>query len=124
MCTAPMQPMQVCGVLLQDLNLAMSAKLCYESVMSMNVQSEIRDLKRRVSDIEASFGFLTQQVTGMHKDLLTFQESADQKFFQIGSRLDSLDQGLSGLRNHLPKIVSEAMRDSLTGKPRRKTQNK
>jgi hypothetical protein len=80
-CGAPMQQMQVCSVLLRGLNLAMSGKLCYESVMSMNVQAEIRDLKRRVSDIEASFGFLTQQVTGMHKDLLTFQESAPTKSF-------------------------------------------
>jgi hypothetical protein len=119
-----MQQMQACSVLLQGRNLAMSAKLCYESVMSMNVQAEIRDLKRRVNDIEASFGFLTQQVTGMHKDLLNFQASADQKFFQIDSRLDSLDQGLSGLRNHLPKIVGDAIRDSLSGKPRRKAQNK
>jgi hypothetical protein len=119
-----MQQMQVCGVLLQGFNLAMSGRLCYESVMSMNVQAEIRDLKRRVSDIEASFGFLTQQVTGMHKDLLTFQASADQKFFHMDGRLDSLDQGLSGLRDHLPKIVSDAMRDSISGKPRRKAQNK
>ena len=30
--------------------------------MAMNVEAEIRDLKRRVSEIEGSFGFLTQQV--------------------------------------------------------------
>jgi hypothetical protein len=119
-----MQQMQVCGVLLHEFNLAMNRKLCYESVMSMKVEAEIRDLKRRVSDIEASFGFLTQQVGGMHKDLLTFQANAEQKFHRIDSRLDLLDQGLSGLRTHLPKIVSDAMRDSLADKPRRKPPNK
>jgi hypothetical protein len=119
-----MQQMQVSGILLQRPNLAINHKLCYESVMSMNVEAEIRDLKRRVSDIEASFGFLTQQVGGMHKDLLTFQASADQKFHQIDSRLNLLDQGLSGLRTHLPKIISDAVSDSLTRKLRRKTQNK
>ena len=116
--------MQAHGVLLQGFNLAASRKLCYESMMSMNFEAEIRDLKRRVSDIEASFGFLTQQVTGMHKDLLTFQASADQKFFQIDGRLDLLDKGLIGLRDHLPKVVSEAIRDSLIGKPRRTAKNK
>jgi hypothetical protein len=119
-----MQPVQVPSVLPQRLNLAMSRKLCYESVMSINIEAEIRDLKRRVTDIEASFGFLTQQVGGMHKDLLTFQASAEQKFHQIDSRLDLLDQGLSGLRAHLPKIVSDAIRDSLADKPRRKAKNK
>jgi hypothetical protein len=116
--------MQVSGVLLQGLTLAINRKLCYESPMSMNVEAEIRDLKRRVSDIEASFGFLTQQVGGMHKDLLTFQENAEQKFHHIDSRLDSLDQGLTGLRAHLPKIVSDAIRDSLASKSRRATKNK
>jgi hypothetical protein len=116
--------MQVCSVLLQGLNLAINRKLCYESAMSMNVEAEIRDLKRRVSDIEASFGFLTQQVGGVHKDLLTFQANAEQKFHHIDSRLDLLDQGLSGLHTHLPKIVSDAIRDSLTKKPRRQAKNK
>ena len=119
-----MQQMQACGVLLQGLNLATSGELCYQAVMNMNVQAEIRDLKRRVSDIEASFGFLTQQVSGMHKDLLTFQTSAEQKFHHIDSRLDLLDQGLSGLRAHLPKIVGDAVRNSLSDKPRRKAQSK
>ena len=39
--------------------------------MTMDVEAEIRDLKRRVSEIEGSFGFLTQQIKGVHKDLLT-----------------------------------------------------
>jgi hypothetical protein len=95
--------------------------------MSMNVEAEIRDLKRRVSDIEGSFGFLAQQVTGVHKDLLAFQTRAEQGFAQVGGRLDKidgrldlLDQGLNGLRIHLPKIVNDAVRDALVGKPRRK----
>jgi hypothetical protein len=28
----------------------------------MNIEAEIRDLKRRVSELEESFGFLTQQI--------------------------------------------------------------
>jgi hypothetical protein len=41
--------------------------------MSMNIEAEIRDLKRRVGEIEGSFGFLPQQIKSVHKDLLTFQ---------------------------------------------------
>ena len=42
--------------------------------MAMNVEAEIRDLKRRVSELEGSFGFLTEQVKTVHRDLLAFEE--------------------------------------------------
>jgi uncharacterized coiled-coil DUF342 family protein len=101
--------------------------------MSMNVEAEIRDLKRRVSEIEGSFGFLTQQIKSVHKDLLAFQEKTEQKFDQIDTnfkkvdsrfdkvdgRLDHLDRGLQGLRTDMPKIVSDALRDYEV-KPRKK----
>jgi hypothetical protein len=86
--------------------------------MSMNVEAEIRDLKRRVSEIEGSFGFLTQQIKSVHKDLLAFQEKTEQRFDKIDGRfdkidgrLDHLDRGLHGLRNDMPKIVGDALRD-------------
>jgi hypothetical protein len=95
--------------------------------MSMNVEAEIRDLKRRVSEIEGSFGFLTQQIKGVHKDLLAFQEKTEQRFDKIdGSfdkvdgRLDLLDRGLRGLRADMPKIVGDAVRDVVGSKPRSK----
>lgn len=47
--------------------------------MAMNVEAEIRDLKRRVSEIEGSFGFLTQQIKGVHRDLLAFQARTEQR---------------------------------------------
>jgi hypothetical protein len=100
--------------------------------MSMNVEAEIRDLKRRVSEIEGSFGFL-QQIKSVHKDLLAFQEKTEQKFDKIDGnfkkidgrfdkvdgRLDRLDRGLQGLRTDMPKIVSDALRDYKV-KPRKK----
>src|SRR5580700_2282811 len=78
--------------------------------MSMNVEAEIRDLKRRVAEIEGSFGFLTQQIKSVHKDLLAFQEKTEQSFDKIDGRLDHLDRGLRGLRNDMPKIVGDALR--------------
>ena len=101
--------------------------------MSMNIEAEIRDLKRRVSEIEGSFGFLTQQIKSVHKDLLTFQAKTEQGFDhlngridkidgrldKVDGRLDHVDRGLRGLRTDMPKIVGKALRDVLGGKPRK-----
>ena len=85
-------------------------------------------------EIEGSFGFLTQQIKSVHRDLLAFQEKTEQKFAQVDSRfdkvdsrfdkidgrLDHLDRGLHGLRTDMPKIVGDAVRDVLDGKPKKK----
>src|SRR5437870_6209186 len=60
-------------------------------LMAMNVEAEIRELKRRVSEIKGSFGFLTQQIKGIHKDLLTFQARTEQNFEKVNGRLDKHD---------------------------------
>jgi hypothetical protein len=86
--------------------------------MSMNVEAEIRDLKRRVGEIEGSFGFLTQQIKTVHKDLLAFQAKTEQSFDKVAGRfdkidgqLDHVDRGIRGLRTDMPKIVGDALRD-------------
>jgi predicted RNase H-like nuclease (RuvC/YqgF family) len=103
--------------------------------MSMNVEAEIRDLKRRVSELEGSFGFLTQQVKTLHKDVLAFEAKTEEKLKEhdkrfdkvdgrldkIDGRLDHLDRGLRGLRTDMPKIVGDAMREAQADKPRRKS---
>lgn len=87
----------------------------------MDVEAEIRELKRRVSELEGSFGFLTRQVQGVHKDLLEFAAKADQRFDRIDGRLDQMETRLEGridkvetelrgLRRDLPGIVGEAVR--------------
>jgi hypothetical protein len=48
--------------------------------VAMDVEAEIRDLKRRVGELEGGFGFMTQQVQAVHRDLLGFQEQTDQRF--------------------------------------------
>jgi hypothetical protein len=87
--------------------------------MSMNIEAEIRDLKRRVSEIEGSFGFLTQQIKSVHKDLLTFQARTEQRFGHVNGRIDKVESQVRGLRADLPKIVGSAVRDALGGKPRK-----
>jgi len=90
--------------------------------MSMNVEAEIRDLKRRVSELEGSFGFLTQQIKSVHKDLLTFQARTEQRFEKIDGRLNGMDgrfdrrldrveKGVRSLREDMPGIVGNAMRE-------------
>jgi len=88
--------------------------------MAMNVEAEIRDLKRRVSELEGSFGFLTNQVKGVHKDLLGFQEKTEQRFDKVDGRLDKVDgrldhveKGIKDLRHDMPGIVGDAMREVL-----------
>jgi hypothetical protein len=105
--------------------------------MTMNVEAEIRDLKRRVGELEGSFGFLTQQIKGVHKDLLAFQERTEQRFDgidrkfdaidgrldKVDGRLDRVDTGLRRLREEMPGIVGDAVRAVMregNGKPRKK----
>ena len=93
----------------------------------MNVEAEIRDLKRRVSELEGSFGFLTDQVKGVHKDLLAFQEKTEQRFdridgrfeqvdgrlHKVDGRLDHIETNIKDLRHDMPGIVGDAMREVL-----------
>jgi predicted nuclease with TOPRIM domain len=92
--------------------------------MAMNVEAEIRDLKRRVSEIEGSFGFLTQQIQNVHKELLTFEEKTEQRFDRLESKVDALDRKIDtkvdGLAKALPGIISDTMREVLNEKPRKK----
>ncbi len=93
--------------------------------MAMNVEAEIRDLKRRVTELEGSFGFLSEQIKSVHRDLLAFQEKTEQRFDQVDGRfkkvddrfdkvdgrLDHLDRGLTRLRTDMPGIVRDALSD-------------
>jgi hypothetical protein len=85
--------------------------------MAMNVEAEIRDLKRRVGELEGSFGFLTQQVRAVHTDLLEFQTKTEQRFNRLENKVDSLDRKIDtkvdGLRRDLPGIVADTMRGVL-----------
>jgi hypothetical protein len=91
--------------------------------MAIDVEAEIRDVKRRVSEIEGSFGFLTQQIRGVHKDLLDFGAKAEQRFEKVDKRFDvlehkvdgldrKLDSKIDGLAKALPGIVGDAVREA------------
>src|SRR3954467_733416 len=59
--------------------------------MAMNVEAEIRELQRRVSEIEGSFAFLTRQMQGVHKDLLSFEARTEERFKSVSDRFDRVD---------------------------------
>jgi chaperonin cofactor prefoldin len=73
----------------------------------MNVEAEIRDLKRRVSQLEGSFGFelLTRELRGTHKDLLAFQEVTEARFDRLDDRFDRLDGKLDALDSKIDAKV-------------------
>jgi tetrahydromethanopterin S-methyltransferase subunit G len=100
----------------------------------MDVEGEIRDLKRRVGELEGGFGFLTQQVRTVHLDLLGFQSQTNVRFDKVDGRLDKVDgrldkvegrldrvEGRLGrveaevrqLREELPTVVGDVMREVL-----------
>jgi archaellum component FlaC len=93
----------------------------------MDVEGEIRDLKRRVGELEGGFGFLTQQVRAVHLDVLNFQDQTNQRFDKVDGRLDKVEGRLDrveaevrsvkaeviGLREELPTIVGDVMREVL-----------
>ncbi len=104
----------------------------------MDVKSEIRDLKRRVGELEGSHGFLSGQVRDVHRALLGFQESVEERFDRVDGRLDrvegrldrvegrldrmerkfdGLEQKFGGLEqkfDELPRVVAEVIRASST----------
>lgn len=100
----------------------------------MDVEAEIRDLKRRVGGLEGGFGFLTQQVQAVHRDLLGFQEQTDQRFDKVERDIEGLKADVHGvkadvagvqadtrglkaevasLRKDLPTVVGDVMREVL-----------
>ena len=88
--------------------------------MSMNVEAEIRELKRRMGELEGSFGFLTRQVQSVHKDLLAFEAKTEDKLKEHDKRFDKIDLDIRGLRDDIPKIVGDLMREVNAENRRRK----
>ena len=72
----------------------------------MDVEAEIRDLKRRVGELEGSFGFLTGQVRDVHRSLLGFQESTEERFDRLERKVDGLEQRF----DELPRALAEVVR--------------
>jgi hypothetical protein len=93
--------------------------------MAMNVEAEIRELERRVGEL-GSFGFLTQQLRAVHKNLLAFQERTEQRFEKIDGRFEKVDGRFNRLEKEvrdlckdMPGIVASTMREVLRERPQK-----
>src|SRR2546423_9765787 len=58
-------------------------------------------------NIEGSFGFLTQQLKSVHKDLLSFQERTGQKFEKVDGRFDRLEKEIRDVRKEVGDVRKE-----------------
>ncbi|MFA6139309.1 MAG: hypothetical protein WC684_01170 [Hyphomicrobium sp.] len=71
----------------------------------MDVESEIRDLKRRVGELEGTYGYLTGQLREVHRAVLGFQEQTNVRFDGVDARMDRFEQSLDALPRALAGIV-------------------
>ena len=97
------------------------------TVTMVDIEAEIRDLKRRVGELEGAFTFLTQQVRAVHADLLGFRTAMEERFDRVEQRLDGMERRIGGveqrlggvehelgsLRRDLPEIIAGAVGEAL-----------
>jgi hypothetical protein len=69
--------------------------------MCMGVESEIRDLKRRVGELEGTYGFLSGQLRDVHRALLGFQEQTNERFDELGAHVERADGRIGRVDNRL-----------------------
>jgi chromosome segregation ATPase len=76
----------------------------------MDVEAEIRDLKRRVGELEGSFSFLTGQVRDVHRSVLGFQAQTNERFDGVDARFDRLEQKVDGLEGKVEGLAHKVDR--------------
>jgi predicted nuclease with TOPRIM domain len=98
----------------------------------MDVEAEIRDLKRRLGELEGGFDDVAHRVEGMHRDLLALQAQSNRRFDRLDRRLERVDGWLERVdgrmgrveaevrqvHEELPSVVGDAMREVLGGQKR------
>lgn len=78
----------------------------------MDVESEIRELKRRVGDLEGAVNVLAGQIGQVHPVLVALSKSAELRFdkvetlmVKVSGRLDLMNTQLWSLRDDLPSLI-------------------
>ncbi len=88
----------------------------------MDIEAEIRDLKRRVGDLEGAVSVLTGQFSKVHPDLLSLTTTTAARFDRVDDqvgrlveRLDLVNTQVWSLRDDLPELIAQAMRVGRSG---------
>ena len=96
----------------------------------MDVEAEIRDLKRRVGDLEGAYSVLTGQVRDLQPDLRTFRaesldnferfrrvlDRVDTRLDDVGKRMQQMELQVWSIRDDLPELVREGIQTVATQK--------
>ncbi len=70
----------------------------------MDVESEIRDLKRRMGELEGTYGFLSGQLRDVHRAVLGFQEQSNERFDTLEGRMDGIDGRMGGIDGRMDRF--------------------
>ncbi len=81
--------------------------------MAMNVEKEIRELQARLDKHDTALAQLTGQFEFISGQLNAMQRFMHTKFDAIDKRFDKIESDVASLRDDLPGIVTEAVRDAL-----------
>ena len=91
----------------------------------MDIEHEIRELKRRVGDLEGTVNVLMGQVTRLYPELNTLAlqttarfDKTDDALGKVVSRLERLDTHVWSLRDDLPDLIREALHGTPPGRQR------
>lgn len=64
---------------------------------AMKLEDRVRDLERRVGELEGSFQFITGQLKGVHASLINFQGEAHERFDRVEAKLDAMPKALAAV---------------------------
>jgi hypothetical protein len=85
--------------------------------MTMNIEAEIDELKRRVGDLEGAVNVLAGQLGKVHPQLSQHQQRTEERFDridglvgQVVGRLDTVNAQVWSLRDDLPDLLRTALR--------------
>lgn len=84
----------------------------------MDIEAELKHLKRRVDDLEGVVNELTSQVRSIHPELIALKSEtarrfdvADGQMARIVNRLDTVNTQVWSLRDDLPLLFRRALEE-------------
>jgi len=84
----------------------------------MDIEAELKHLKRRVDDLEGVVNELTSQVRSIHPELIALKSEAARRFdvadgqmARIVNRLDTVNTQVWSLRDDLPLLFRRALEE-------------